>query len=217
MASSDRFHIHVQGRQTHGSRPWGGVDPIPVAAQIVLGAQTIVSRQIDITKEPAVLSFGMIEGGVRNNIIPDEVRMIGTIRNFDMDNRAQIFKSLKFMSEKIAESAGATADVEIKEGYPVTTNNPELTAAILPVLQSAAGEKSVLVIPKVTGAEDFSFFANEVPGFYYFLGVTPKGTDPAKAASNHSPLFFIDESSLKVGTRTLTHLALDYLKNANTP
>ncbi|MFV8781298.1 M20 family metallopeptidase [Microbulbifer sp. SA54] len=211
MASSDEFRINVKGRQTHGSRPWGGVDPITAAAQIVMGTQTIVSRQIDITKEPAVVSFGKIDGGVRNNIIPDSVFLNGTIRNFDMDNRQEIFKRLKVTAEKLAESSGAIAEVEILEGYPVTSNNPGLTEMAVPVLKTAAGEDKVIVVPKVTGAEDFSFFANEVPGFYYFLGITPKGTDPATAASNHSPRFYVDESALSVGTKALTQLTLDYM------
>ncbi|WP_315857513.1 amidohydrolase [Microbulbifer agarilyticus] len=211
MASSDQFKIHVHGRQTHGSRPWGGVDPITASAQIVMGTQTLVSRQIDITKEPAVVSFGIIDGGVRNNIIPDSVYMNGTIRNFDMDNRQEIFKRLKITAEKIAEASGAEAKVEILEGYPVTVNNPALTEEAIPALKAAAGDDKVMVIPKITGAEDFSFFANEIPGFYYFLGVTPKGTDPSTAASNHSPQFYVDESALKIGTKAITQLAIDYL------
>ncbi|WP_308365516.1 MULTISPECIES: M20 family metallopeptidase [unclassified Microbulbifer] len=216
MASSDEFRITVHGRQTHGSRPWGGVDPITTAAQIVLGTQTIISRQIDITKEPAVVSFGKIDGGVRNNIIPDSVFLNGTIRNFDMDNRRQIFEKLQTTVKHIAESAGARAEVEILEGYPVTVNDPALTQAVLPTLRAAAGEKRVIEVPKITGAEDFSYFANEVPGFYYFLGVTPAGEDPATAASNHSPEFYVDESALKVGTRAITQLALDYMDNHKT-
>ncbi|WGL16030.1 amidohydrolase [Microbulbifer bruguierae] len=210
MASSDEFRINVKGRQTHGSRPWGGVDPITAAAQIIMGTQTIVSRQIDITKEPAVVSFGKIDGGVRNNIIPDSVYLNGTIRNFDMDNRQEIFKRLKVTAENIATSTGAIAEVEILEGYPVTSNDPGLTEAALPALKAAAGADKVLIVPKVTGAEDFSFFANEIPGFYYFLGVTPKGTDAATAASNHSPRFYVDESALKVGTKAITQLTLNY-------
>ncbi|WP_323846681.1 amidohydrolase [Microbulbifer magnicolonia] len=211
MASSDEFRITVDGRQTHGSRPWGGVDPITVAAQIVMGTQTIVSRQIDITKEPAVVSFGKIDGGVRNNIIPDSVFMNGTIRNFDMDNRRQIFEKLKITAENIAESAGAKATVQIIEGYPVLSNDPQLTEASLPALRAAAGEQRVMEIPKITGAEDFAYFANEVPGFYYWLGVTPNGKDAATAASNHSPRFYVDESALKIGTRAITQLTLDYM------
>ncbi|QIL91290.1 amidohydrolase [Microbulbifer sp. SH-1] len=217
MASSDEFRINVKGRQTHGSRPWGGVDPITAAAQIIMGTQTIVSRQIDITKEPAVVSFGKIDGGVRNNIIPDSVFLNGTIRNFDMDNRQEIFKRLKVTAENLAKSSGAEAEVEIIEGYPVTANDPTLTQAAIPALQSAAGKDKVIVVPKVTGAEDFSFFANEIPGFYYFLGVTPKGTDPATAASNHSPRFYVDESALKVGTEAITQLTLDYFASQAKP
>ncbi|WKT60113.1 M20 family metallopeptidase [Microbulbifer thermotolerans] len=214
MASSDEFRITVKGRQTHGSRPWGGVDPITAAAQIVMGTQTIVSRQIDISKEPAVVSFGKIAGGVRNNIIPDSVFLNGTIRNFDMDNRQQIFEKLKTTAERIAESSGAEAEVEILEGYPVTVNNPALTEQAVPVLKAVAGDKNVMEIPKITGAEDFSFFALEVPGFYYFLSVTPAGTDPATAASNHSPRFYVDETALKTGTEAITRLTLNYLSAA---
>lgn len=213
MAAADEFRITINGHQTHGSRPWGGVDPIVAAAQVVMGTQAIVSRQIDITKEPAVISYGRIDGGVRNNIIPDSVYLNGTIRNFDMDNRAEIFKRLKSTAELIAESSGASADVEILEGYPVTINNAELTEMALPILRSVAGDKRVIEIPKVTGAEDFSYFANEVPGFYYFLGVTPEGQDPSKAPSNHSPLFYVDESALRKGTEALTLLTLDYMAN----
>ncbi|GAA5443177.1 N-acetylcysteine deacetylase [Microbulbifer sp. NBRC 101763] len=213
MAAADEFRITINGHQTHGSRPWGGVDPIVAAAQVVMGTQAIVSRQIDITKEPAVISYGRIDGGVRNNIIPDSVYLNGTIRNFDMDNRAEIFKRLKTTAELIAESSGASADVEILEGYPVTINNAELTEMALPILRSVAGDKRVIEIPKVTGAEDFSYFANEVPGFYYFLGVTPQGQDPSKAPSNHSPLFYVDESAMRKGTEALTLLTLDYMAN----
>ncbi|MCH9691771.1 MAG: amidohydrolase [Gammaproteobacteria bacterium] len=214
MASSDEFRIIVEGRQTHGSRPWNGVDPISVAAQIILSTQTIVSRQIDITKEPAVISFGKISGGVRNNIIPNQVYMNGTIRNFDMDNRQQIFKKLKITAEKIAESAGASAKVQILEGYPVTSNDPELTTAALPALKMAAGDEKVTVIPKTTGAEDFSFFANEVPSFFYFLGITSPEVNPTDAPSNHSDKFFVDERALKIGTKAMTQLTLNYLRDS---
>ncbi|MFA0812823.1 amidohydrolase [Microbulbifer epialgicus] len=213
MAAADEFRITIHGRQTHGSRPWGGVDPIVAAAQVVMGTQAIVSRQIDITKEPAVISYGRIDGGVRNNIIPDSVYLNGTIRNFDMDNRTEIFKRLKTTAQLIAESSGASADVEILEGYPVTINNAELTEMALPILRSVVGDKRVVEVPKVTGAEDFSYFANEVPGFFYFLGVTPEGQDPSKAPSNHSPLFYVDESALRKGTEILTLLTLDYMAN----
>jgi amidohydrolase len=210
MASSDRFEITVTGQQTHGSRPWGGVDPIVAAGQIIGNTQTIVSRQIDITKAPAVVSFGIIEGGVRNNIIPDDVYMEGTIRNFDMDNRAQIFEKLKTTAEMTAKASGAEAHVHIDEGYPVTINNVELTQKMLPTIKRVIGEDKVHVSPLVTGAEDFSFFALEVPGLFVFLGVTPEGQDAITAPSNHSPLFYADEKSLKTGTELMVNWAIDY-------
>lgn len=211
MASVDTFEITVNGQQTHGSAPWGGVDPIAAAAQIVTGMNHIVSRQIDITKEPAIVSFGKIQGGVRDNIIPDKVDMIGTIRNFDMDNRQQIFEKIKTTATYIAKSSGAEADVKIIEGYPVTINNPELTAKMLPTLQNVAGKNNVIEVSKLTGSEDFSFYANEVPGLFVFLGGTPVGQDASKAPTNHSPYFYADESSFKVGTKALSQLAVDYL------
>lgn len=211
MASVDTFEITVNGKQTHGSAPWGGVDPIAAAAQIVTGVNHIVSRQVNITKEPAIISFGKIAGGVRDNIIPDKVEMIGTIRNFDMDNRKQIFENIKTTATYIAKSSGAEADVNIIEGYPVTVNNPKLTAQMLPTLQKVAGRNSVFEVPKVTGAEDFSFYAKEVPGLFVFLGGTPVGQDASKAPTNHSPYFYADESSFKVGTKVLSQLAIDYL------
>ncbi|WP_241967575.1 M20 family metallopeptidase [Pseudidiomarina insulisalsae] len=210
MASSDRFEINVKGVQTHGSRPWGGVDPIVAAAQIINSTQTIISRQIDITKAPAVVSFGIVEGGVRNNIIPDEVYLEGTIRNFDMDNRAQIFEQLKITAEHTAQSSGAEAHVHIDEGYPVTINDPKLTEQMLPTMKSVAGSENVKINSLVTGAEDFSFYALEVPGLFVFLGVTPEGQDPATAPSNHSPYFYADEDALKVGTELYVNWVIDY-------
>ena len=212
MASSDRFEITVKGRQTHGSRPWGGVDPIVAAGQIIGSTQTIVSRQVDITKAPAVISFGIIEGGVRNNIIPDEVYLEGTIRNFDMDNRAQIFKNLKTTAEMTAKATGAEAHVHIDEGYPVTINDINLTRNMLPTIERVAGKDKVHVNDLVTGAEDFSFFALEVPGLFVFLGVTPEGKNAVSAPSNHSPFFYADEKSLKTGTELYVNWVLDYNK-----
>lgn len=211
MASADSFDITVNGKQTHGSAPWNGVDPISTAAQIVTGMNHIVSRQIDITKEPAIVSFGKIDGGVRNNIIPDSVNMIGTIRNFDMDNREQIFSNIKTTATHIAMASGAKADVKINKGYPVTINNPDLTTQMLPTLKNVAGKDNVSEIPKITASEDFSFYAQEVPGLFFFLGGIPAGQDPAKAPYNHSPYFYVDESSFKVGTKALSQLAIDYL------
>lgn len=216
MASADTFDITVNGKQTHGSAPWNGVDPISAAAQIVTGVNHIVSRQIDITKEPAIVSFGKIDGGVRDNIIPDSVNMIGTIRNFDMDNREQIFDKIKTTATHIAMASGAKADVKINKGYPVTINNPALTAQMLPTLRDVvgkdvAGKDNVIEVPKLTASEDFSFYAQEVPGLFIFLGATPVGQDANKAAYNHSPYFYVDESSFKVGTKALSQLAVDYL------
>ncbi|RUO76771.1 amidohydrolase [Pseudidiomarina taiwanensis] len=210
MASSDRFEIHVKGRQTHGSRPWGGVDPIVAAGQIISNTQAIVARQIDITKAPAVVSFGIVEGGVRNNIIPDEVYLEGTIRNFDMDNRQQIFKNLTTTAEMTAQASGAEAHVHIDEGYPVTINNPELTRAMLPTMERVAGAGKVKVNPLVTGAEDFSYYALETPGLFVFLGITPPDQDPLAAPSNHSPFFYVDEAALKTGTELYVNWVLDY-------
>ena len=212
MASSDRFEITVKGRQTHGSRPWGGVDPIVAAGQIIGSTQTIVSRQVNITKAPAVISFGIIEGGVRNNIIPDEVYLEGTIRNFDMGNRAQIFENLKTTAEMTAKATGAEAHVHIDEGYPVTINDIELTRSMLPTIERVASKDKVHINDLVTGAEDFSFFALEVPGLFVFLGITPEGMDAKSAPSNHSPFFYADEKALRTGTELYINWALDYNK-----
>ena len=212
MASSDRFEITVKGQQTHGSSPWGGVDPIVAAGQIIGSTQTIVSRQVNITKAPAVISFGIVEGGVRNNIIPDEVYLEGTIRNFDMGNRAQIFKNLKTTAEMTAKATGAEAHVHIDEGYPVTINDIDLTRKMLPTIERVAGKDKVHVNDLVTGAEDFSFFALEVPGLFVFLGITPEGEDTKSAPSNHSPFFYADEKALRTGTELYINWALDYTK-----
>lgn len=211
MASGDTFDITVKGKQTHGSAPWNGVDPIAVASQIVTGVNHIVSRQIDITKEPAIISFGKISGGVRDNIIPDSVNMIGTIRNFDMDNRAKIFDNIKTTASHIALASGAEADIKISKGYPVTINDPALTAQMLPTLKNVAGADNVFDVPKLTASEDFAFYSQEVPSLFIFLGGTPAGQDTSKAPYNHSPYFYADESSFKIGTKALSQLAIDYL------
>jgi amidohydrolase len=215
LASADQFTITVKGRQTHGSRPWGGVDPIVIASQIVMAVQTIASRQVDVTKAPSVISFGIIDGGVRNNIIPDEVELVGTIRNFDMGIREQIHQKLKHTAETIALSAGATAEVEIDLGYPVTINDTALTEQMLPTLERVVGEEHLVEAPLVTGAEDFSYFALETPGLFLFLGGSPPDVDPLAQASNHSPLFYVDESTLKTGVNVLTNLVADYLAQAS--
>jgi amidohydrolase len=213
MAASDRYRIVVKGRQTHGARPWGGVDPIVVASQIVMGMQTIVSRQLDITSHPAVLSVGAIKGGIRNNIIPDEVEMVGTFRTFDESVRQQMIERLTRTAEDIAHAGGATAKVEIAtDNNPVVVNEPALTQRMLPSLERVAGAGRVVEIPYVTGAEDFAFFGQKVPALFFFVGSTPTGHDAAQAPSNHSPLFFLDESSLDLGVRALLGVAVDYLQ-----
>ncbi len=212
MAAADVLRITVQGKQTHGSAPWGGVDPIVVAAQIVLGLQTIVSRQINIAKEPAVVTIGGIDGGNRFNIIPDKVVMVGTIRTFDETLRADIHRRVKLTAEHIAEASGASAEVVIEGPYAVTINDPGLTERMLPTLKRVAGDNNVILRDRLMGAEDFSFFAQKAPGMFIFLGGSPKGTDLTKVAYNHSPRFFVDESGLLLGVRALANLTVDYLK-----
>lgn len=211
LAAVNRLVINVNGKQTHGSTPWTGIDPITISAQIIQGLQLIVSRQTELTKEAAVISIGKIEGGVRSNIIPEEVQMIGTIRTLDPEMQMIIHEKIRQTATKIAESWGATAEVIIEKGYPVTINNPELTAQMLPTLQRTAGEENVILSKAKTGAEDFSFFANEVPGLFLFVGGLPKGKDPSEAGPHHTPDFYIDESGLKLGVKTLCNLTLDYM------
>ena len=213
MASSDRFKITVHGKQTHGAAPWLGVDPIVTAAQVILGLQTVVSRGVDIAREPAVVTIGMIKGGVRENIIPDSVEMRGTIRAFDEEMRDEIHERVTTLSEAVARGSRAGCTVCINKNYPVTVNDPALTQAMVPTLQRVAGPDGLQLVPKVTGAEDFSFFQRIVPGLFFFIGVTPPGVEPTKAASNHSPKFFADERSFVLGVRALAHLACDYLES----
>jgi amidohydrolase len=211
MAAADVLRITVKGRQTHGAAPWAGVDPIVVSAQIVLGLQTIVSRQVNITREPVVVTIGGIDGGIRFNIIPDKVTMVGTIRSFDEAVREDVHRRIRLTAENIAEAAGALAEVEIEKPYAVTVNDPILTAAMLPTLRRVAGAHNVQERERVMGAEDFSFYGQKVPGLFVFLGGTPAGQDAARAPSNHSPRFSIDESALKLGVRTLLHMTVDYM------
>ncbi|HEY9063400.1 MAG TPA: amidohydrolase [Burkholderiaceae bacterium] len=213
MASADRFRIDVTGRQTHGAMPWFGVDPIVTAAQVVLGLQTIVSRQVDISEGPAVVTLGTIKGGNRENIIPDSVEMRGTIRTFDEAMRDDIHVRVKDTAEAIAKAARASCEVCIRKDYPVTVNDAQLTEAMLPTLARVAGTANVQLVPKVTGSEDFSFYQQVVPGLFFFVGVTPPGQDPHSVAPNHSPLFFIDESGLVLGVRALAHATGDFLES----
>lgn len=209
MAAADRFVIKVKGKQTHGSRPWGGIDPITVSAQIVQGLNNIVSRQTELTKEAAVISVGLIRGGIRNNIIPEEVELIGTIRTLDTEMQKKIHEKIKLTAEKIAESAGAKAEVDIQVGYPVTYNDPELTKMMVPSLEKASGD--VVEVNAITGAEDFSFYAREVPGLFVFVGGKPLDVKPEDAAAHHTPDFFIDESGIITGVKALLFLTLDYM------
>jgi amidohydrolase len=211
MASADDFRISVRGVQTHAAMPWRGVDPIVVGAQIVTGLQTIVSRQMNITHEPSVVTVGVFQGGVRHNIIPDEVRMEGTIRAFDEEQRNEIHGHVKRISEMIAAAGGATANVHIHRWYDVTVTHPGLTEWSIPTLSRIAGDANVGVIDKVCGAEDFSFYQKAVPGFFYFVGCTPHDRDASTAAPNHSPRFYVDEKCLAIGVKTLSALALDWL------
>jgi amidohydrolase len=213
MAASDAYRIVVKGVQTHGARPWGGVDPIVTSAQIINALQTIVSRTVDITKNPAVVTVGMIKGGVRNNIVPDEVEMVGTIRTFDPQQRADVMMRMKRIVENVSAANGATGSFELMSvGNPVTYNNPELTSLVVPSLKRSAGDANVIGIPLETGAEDFAYFAQKVPSFFFFVGITPKDKSPAMVPVNHSPLFFIDESGIPVGTHAFAQLAVDYLQ-----
>jgi amidohydrolase len=211
MASADDFRVFVRGTQTHAAMPWQGVDPIVVSSQIVLGLQTIVSRRMDITHEPSIVTVGVFQGGVRHNIIPDEVKLEGTIRSFDEKQRNQLHEHVERISKMIAEAGGATARVHIHRWYDVTVNHPELTEWSVPTLERIAGDGNVRVCDKVCGAEDFSFFQKEVPGFFYFVGCTPRDRETAKVAANHSPRFYVDEECLKIGVKTLSTLALDWL------
>jgi len=213
MAASDRFAITVNGRQTHGSAPWNGIDPIVAAADLVGTAQTIVSRRANLSKQPAVLTFGAIKGGIRYNIIPDSVEMLGTIRTFDPDMRRQIFADLRNVAEHTAAAHGASATTDIYEddGNPATVNDPALTARMLPSLQAVVGADNVYEPALQMGSEDFSLYAQQVPAMFFFVGATSAGIDPATAPGNHSPKFLLDETALDVGLRALLQVSLDYL------
>jgi amidohydrolase len=212
MAAADAFEIIVKGRQAHGSSPWRGVDPIVVGAQIVTALQTIVSRNVDITRLPAIVSVGQFQSGVRNNIIPDSARLVGTIRTFDDEVQKDIHARVRKIAEGIAAGAGATVTVTIDRGYPVTSNDAKLTARMLPTLERVA-PGMVKQSELITGAEDFTFYQRQSPGLYVFLWITHPH-QVGKAPSNHSPLFFVDEKALITGVRALSHLAVDYLSDA---
>ncbi|MEJ7912188.1 MAG: amidohydrolase [Chitinophagaceae bacterium] len=217
MAESDWFSIKIKGKQTHGAEPWLGIDPVVVGAQIITGLQTIVSRQSDLTKNAVVISTTMFAAGVRENIIPEEVTLKGTIRTLDKEMRDDVWSKIERTAKGIAAASGATAVVTLDAKTGVTYNNPELTRKMLPTLMKAA-DNNAFIIPAQTGAEDFSFFAEKVPSLYVFVGGTPPGKDPALAAAHHTPDFFIDESGLKTGVKAYVHFVLDYMAlNKTTP
>ncbi|MBO6793585.1 MAG: amidohydrolase [Balneolaceae bacterium] len=211
MAAVNSYEITVKGKQAHGSAPWTGVDPIVTASQIINNIQSIVSRNLNLTTQAAVITVGQIHGGVRSNIIPEEVYMEGTIRTLDAGMREKLFERLETVVINTAESNGAEAILNIREGYPITYNDPELTAMMLPTLQEVAGADKVNYINAITGAEDFSFFQEEVPGLYFFLGGLPPG---GTAAGHHTPDFYIDESGLKLGVRAMSNLVIDYFERS---
>ncbi|TJY36016.1 amidohydrolase [Pontimicrobium aquaticum] len=210
MAAVNSFVINVKGKQTHGSMPWGGIDPIMVSAKIIDGLQTLVSREMPLTEEAVVLSIGKITSGVRSNIIPESAEMVGTLRTLDTNMQSHIHKRMREMVTDIAKAYRAEATIDIDEGYPITYNDPALTSKMLPSLEKAAGKDNVILMKAITGAEDFSFFQQEVPGLYFFLGgMTPGNTQPYP---HHTPDFFIDESGMILGVKTFIQLSLDYLK-----
>jgi len=211
MAASDWFTIKVHGRQAHGAAPWMGIDPIVVSAQIINGLQTIISRQTELTKEAAVITVGRINAGIRENIIPEEAEMAGTIRTFDVEMQKKIQEKIKLTATKIAESAGATADVTFTGKTPVTYNDPALTEKMVASLKRAAGAENVIQISAQTGAEDFAFYQKKVPGLFFFVGACPPDVDIAKAPSHHTPDFMMDERGMITGLRAMLDVTFDYM------
>jgi amidohydrolase len=211
MAASDWFTIKVKGKQSHGAAPWMGIDPIVVSAQIINGLQTIISRQTELTKEAAVITVGRINAGIRENIIPEEAVMAGTIRTLDRDMRDKIFEKIKLTATKIAESSGAVAEVTFDPKTPVTYNDPALTEKMVPSLQRAAGASNVVKINAQTGAEDFAFYQEKVPGMFFFVGACPPDVDVDKAPSHHTPDFMIDERGMLTGLKAMLDVTLDYM------
>ena len=212
MASADEWTLTVAGRQTHGSRPWGGVDPLTVAAQILLASQSIIARQIDITRSPVVLTAGVLKGGVRFNIIPERAEMVGTLRSFDMDVREDVIARLRRTAEHFAAASDASAELRVVNNAPVTRNDAALASRLLPTFAASVGAGNVVELPLSTVAEDFSRFADTAPGFYFFVGSTPMGVDATTAPNNHSPQFFLDEGALDVGARAMLAVVLDFLQ-----
>ena len=214
MAAVDSFNIQVQGRQAHGSRPWQSIDPIVASAQIISALQTVVSRDIDITQNPAVVTIGAIKGGIRYNIIPDHVEMLGTLRTFTPEQRLAILGHMKRIIENTAAANGATAQLTVEPGSdPVLYNDPALTKQILPTLQRVVGAGHVKETNVITASEDYSFFAQKIPSVFFFVGITPADQDPLQAPSNHSDFFYLDERGIPVAMHAMTQVVLDYLES----
>ena len=211
MAAVNEFRIDIEGVQTHGSTPWTGIDPIVTATQMINSIQTIVSRSMPLTEAAAVVTIGSIHGGVRSNIIPESLYMLGTIRTLDEGMKKIVLKRLEEIVQNIAEANNAKAKITYMVSYPITFNDPELYEKMLPSLKRINGSSNVNSMNAITGAEDFSFFQEKVPGMYFFIGGAKKGTDPAKAAPHHTPDFYVDDSAMITGLRSMTTLALDYL------
>ncbi|MCE2935701.1 MAG: amidohydrolase [Cyclobacteriaceae bacterium] len=211
MAASDWFSIKVKGRQSHGSAPWMGVDPIVVSAQIINGLQTIISRQTELTKEAAVITVGRMQAGIRENIIPEEAFMAGTIRTLDEAMQDKIHEKIRLTATKIAESAGATAEVSIEKKTPVTFNDPALTEKMVASLRKATGPENVIRINAVTGAEDFAFYQKKVPGFFFFVGAMPPDQEMSRVPAHHTPDFMIDERAFLTGIKAMLNVTVDYM------
>ncbi|MGB3143318.1 MAG: M20/M25/M40 family metallo-hydrolase, partial [Maribacter sp.] len=210
-----RFQIDVKGKQSHGSQPWSGVDPILISAKIIDGLQTIISREMNLTNEAAVITVGKITSGVRNNIIPETAEIVGTIRTLDYDMQKQLNRRMKEMVKSIAEAYRGEATVDISDGTAITYNNPELTAQMVPTIEAVAGTENVQITKAVTGAEDFSFYQEKVPGVFFFLGGMTPGT--TESYPHHTPDFLIDDSGMLLGVKTLTQMSFDYLNSNQTP
>ena len=213
MAAVDEFRIDLEGVQTHGSTPWTGIDPIVTASQIVNSLQTIVSRNMPLTKAAAVVTIGSIHGGVRSNIIPESLYMLGTIRTLDAQMRKTVLKRLEEIVYSISKANNAKAKITYMVSYPITYNDTDLYNKMLPTLKRVNGEENVNFMDAITGAEDFSFFQEKVPGMYFFIGGAKKGTDPNLAAPHHTPDFYVDDSAMVTGLKSMTSLTLDYLHN----
>jgi amidohydrolase len=214
MAGVDQLDIKVNGKQAHGAYPWAGVDPIVISSQIVMGLQTIVSRSVNISENPAIVTVGAIHSGIRQNIIPESAHMIGTIRTFDSAQRALVHRRINEIATNIALSGGGKAEVTIGTGYPVTYNQPKLVENMLPTLVGISGKEGVSLIHAHMGAEDFSYFQEKTPGFFFFLGARPADKKATEVAAHHTPDFYLDESKFQVGVKALSHLVVDFFEQA---